>query len=148
MELKINCIMIKKAYYYFFYKIYKSIEYTSNEFGGPFWSNFKAALVIAALEVWLLITIGNYYSVITKINIELSIMMPIVYIPLMILLVLNYFSFIHNDKWREYNMKFDKLPRKRNLIGTWIVVGIIALIIGNLIYSFYLMSQIDWSLYK
>lgn len=140
--------MIKKAYYYFFYKIYKSIEYTSEELGGAFWTDFKAGLAIAALEIWLLLSIGNYFSVVTKKNEELSITMPVVYIPVLILFILNYFSFMHNDKWKEYNRKFDQLPKSTNIIGTWIVVGIIVFIIGNLIYSFYLMSQIDWSLYR
>ncbi|GAA5102635.1 hypothetical protein GCM10023210_43830 [Chryseobacterium ginsengisoli] len=140
--------MIKKAYYYLFYKIYKSIEYTSEEFGGAFLTDFKTGLVIGALEIWLLFSIGNYYSIITKKNAELSLTMPIVYIPLVILLILNYFSFIHNDIWKEYNRKFDQLPKKKNIIGTWIVVGVIVFIIANLIYSFYLMSQIDWSLYR
>ncbi|GAA5102629.1 hypothetical protein GCM10023210_43820 [Chryseobacterium ginsengisoli] len=67
--------MIKKAYYYLFYKIYKSIEYTSEEFGGAFWTDFKTGLVIGALEIWLLLSIGNYYSIITKKNAELSLTM-------------------------------------------------------------------------
>ncbi len=140
--------MIRKAYYYLFYKIYKSIEYTSEEFGGAFWTDFKTGLVIAALEIWLLLSIGNYYSIITKKNADLSLTMPIVYIPLLLLLILNYFSFMHNDKWKEYNRQFDKLSKKKNIVGTWIVVGVVVFIIANLIYSFYLMSQIDWSQYR
>ncbi len=35
---------IEKAYYYFYYKIYKSIEYTSEKVGGAFGLILKQAL--------------------------------------------------------------------------------------------------------
>lgn len=135
---------IKKAYYYLFYKLYKHYEDSSE----PWWSDWKACVSIGALEIWLLLSIGAYYAILTKTAIELSVTMPIVYIPLLIVFILNYFSFIHNDSWKEYNKEFDKLPKKENILGGWIVLGIIIIVILNLIFSFYLMSQIDWEQYR
>ncbi|MEC5173871.1 hypothetical protein [Chryseobacterium nepalense] len=131
---------IKKAYYYFFYKIYKSIEYTSELVGGAFWTDFKAGLVIGALEIWFLISIGIYLVLITNKNIaELTLTQPIVFIPLIIILLLNYFSFIHTDKWKEYNNEFDQLSIKKNKIGGKIVWCTVVFIIINLFFSYYLL---------
>ena len=139
---------IKNAYYYFFYKIYCSIEYTSDLSGGKFLSSFKAGLVMIALEIWMLMSLGAYYAIYTKTAIELSISMPVIYIPLIIIIGFNYFTLDYTDVWKKYNNEFDKLPKQKNRIGGWIVFSIVLLVIANLIYSFYLMSQIDWSQYR
>jgi hypothetical protein len=74
--------------------------------------------------------------------------MPIVFIPLVLVLLINYVAFIHTDVWKDYVIEFDKMPKKKNRIGSWIVFGIVLFIISNLIFSFYLMSRIDWSQYR
>lgn len=128
-------------YHYFFYKIYKSIEYTSELSGGKFLSAFKASLVMITLEIWILLSLGIYYTIITKIKIELSISMPIIYIPLIIIISIDYFIFHNKNQWKNIILKFDKLTKKRNIIGGWIVCGVVVLIITNLIFSFYLFYQ-------
>lgn len=139
---------IKKSYYYFFYKIYHSIWYTSNAFGGESLISSKTSLVILALETWGLFSLTNYYTIYTKTFTELTISMPVVYIPCIILFVFNYFTIHYKDKWKQYNNEFDNYSKRKNRIAGWIVFGIILLIISNLIYSFYLMSEIDWSKYR
>lgn len=133
--------IFKKMYHYFFYKIYKSIEYTSELSGGKFLSAFKASLVMITLEIWILLSLGIYYTIITKIKIELSISMPIIYIPLIIIISIDYFIFHNKNQWKNIILKFDKLTKKRNIIGGWIVCGVVVLIITNLIFSFYLFYQ-------
>lgn len=140
--------ILKKMYYYFFYKIYCSIEYTSELSGGKFLSAFKASLVMIALEIWILISLGAYYAFSTKTAVELSISQPIVIIPLVIIVGFNYFTFDYTDIWKNYNKEFEKLPKKKNQIGGWIVFDFVLFVISNLIFSFYLMSQIDWSQYR
>lgn len=132
--------MLNKIYYYFFYKIYKAIQYVSAPFGDHL-INFKAGLVMIALEIWLVSSIGIYYSIITKTKIELSIFMPIIYIPLIIILGFNYYSLDYLDIWKKYNEEFDKLSKKINIIGSWVVFGVIFLIIANFIFSFYCLDQ-------
>lgn len=139
---------IKKSYYYFFYKIYHSIWYTSNAFGGESLISYKAGLVMLALETWLLFSFAIYYVVYTKTYIELTISMPIAYIPLIIIFVFNYFTIHYKDNWKKYNFEFDNYSKRKNRIGGWIVYGIVVFIISNLIYSFYLMSEVDWSKYR
>lgn len=133
--------IFEKMYHYFFYKIYKSIEYTSELSGGKFLSAFKTSLVMITLEIWILLSLGIYYTIITKIKIELSISMPIIYIPLIIIISIDYFIFHNKNQWKNIILKFDKLPKKRNIIGGWIVCGVVVLIITNLIFSFYLFYQ-------
>lgn len=139
---------IKKSYYYFFYKIYRSIEYTSELSGGKFLTLFKAGAVMIALEIWILISLSAYYAIYTKTFIELSISMPIAYIPLIIIIAFNYLTFDYKDNWKKYNGEFANYSKRKNRIGGWIVFGIILLIISNLIYAFYLMGEVDWSKYR
>jgi len=138
---------IKKSYYYFFYKIYRSIEYTSELSGGKFLTEYKAGLVMLALETWILLSVGAYYVIFTKKFIELNITMPIVYIPALIVYTFNYLTIHYKDKWRQYNAEFANYSKRKNRIASWIVIGIIVVIISNLIYTFYLMNQVDWNKY-
>ena len=140
--------MIKKIvliYYYFFYKFYKFWEFISIP---SFLSDFKAGISLIALEIWFLLSIGVYYSVLTKETMNLSISSPIVLIPLVLILSIKYYCFIYSNKWKDHIKFFDKLEKKKNVIGTWVVILSTFLIITNLIYSFFLMSQIDWSSYR
>ncbi|MBW1654741.1 hypothetical protein [Flavobacterium quisquiliarum] len=139
---------IKKSYYYFFYKIYHSIWYTSKAFGGETLVSSKAGLVMLALELWILISLGAYYAVYTKTFTELTITKPIAYIPVIVLFAFNYFTLDYKDKWKQYNNEFDNYSKRKNCIAGWIVFGIIVLIITNFTYSLYLMSEIDWSKYR
>ncbi len=54
---------------------------------------------------------------------------------------LNYFLFLHTNKWKEYNAEFDKLPKKKNIIGGIIVWIIIIMIIANIFISGHLMQK-------
>lgn len=139
---------IKKSYYYFFYKIYRSIEYTSELSGGKFLTRSKAGLVMLALQVWILFSFGAYYRIFTKTSIQLSFSMPIIYVPAIIIFAFNYFTLDYKDNWKKYNNEFANYSKRKNRIGGWIVFGIILLIISNFIYALYLMSQIDWSQYR
>lgn len=60
----------------------------------------------------------------------------------------NYFIFHHRDQWKKIVHDFDKLPKQRNRIGSVIVLLVVVAVIANLIFSFYLMSKIDWKLYR
>ena len=130
---------IKRVYYYFFYKIYKSIEYTSEMFGGKFWSDLKTGIVVMVLEFWIVISLFNYYNVFIDKNFHFS---KSIYITVVILFsILTYFTIDHTEIWKEYNKEFDKLPKERNKKGSWVVFGIILIIIANFIFSLYLLYQ-------
>ena len=130
---------IKRAYYYLFYKLYKWYEKAPV----VWWSDWKAVVSIVALEIWFLLSIGTYFSVFTKKTIELTVTHPIVFIPTVSIILVNYLIFIHTDKWKDIVKEFDQLPKRTNKIGGWIVFGVILLIVANLIFAFYQMSLID-----
>lgn len=131
---------IKKLYYYLFYKIYKAIIYTSTPFG-DFLSSFKAGLVLIVLQIWSFLSIINYYTVITGSKVELSISTPIMYIPLIIIIGFNYYTLDYLDIWKSYNQEFDQLPKKKNTIGSWIVILIVLIVIMNFVFSFYCLDR-------
>ena len=134
---------MKKAYYYFFYKIYRSIEYTSEIGGGKFWTDFKTIISIIALEIWLLLSCINYYFVLNNIKEPLNFFNFFILCPFIFILIINYILFIHYDNtWKEYNKEFSTLAKGKNLIGGVIVWGIIILIIINFIFSVHLRRNL------
>ncbi len=135
---------IKKAYYYFFYKLYK-VAMTG---AIKSLSNWYALLAIMVLDSWFILSLYNYYTIFFNrySSLELKSFKTIIYI--ILLLIINYFSFAYKDKWKVYVAEFDKWPRKRNILGGIIVWSFIVLVIANLVFSFYLFSQIDWKQYR
>lgn len=115
-----------KAYYYFFYHLYKFWEWISYP---KFWSDFKAGVSMGVLEMWIISGLINYYRI--YINQEMIFSRNFYIGMVVFVLGLNYLSFIHTDKWKEYNAEFDKLPRYKNIIcGIIIWIIIISIIIG------------------
>lgn len=129
---------IKKGYYYLFYKFYKFSEASPSLFP----SDFVATLIIASLEVLLLISLKFYYIEFFDPNDTFTFTSFETLVPLSIVFLVNYFAFLNNDNWKSYIDKFDKLPKKKNLIGTWIAVAIVVLSIGSLALAFHIMGQI------
>ena len=59
-------------------------------------------------------------------------------IPFIAILLLKWFAFWKDDKWKYYVSEFDQLPKEKNNKGSWIIACIILLCFVNLIFSFYL----------
>jgi hypothetical protein len=57
---------------------------------------------------------------------------------------LNYFIFLHRNKWKKYIHTFKSLTKQHNFLGGVFILVIIFLIFFGLIYSFYQTSLIDW----
>ncbi|MGI9582453.1 hypothetical protein ACR1PO_14650 [Chryseobacterium sp. RRHN12] len=138
---------IKKAYYYLFYKVYKSIQYTSEMVGGAFWTDFKAGLVILTLELWIVGSFLNYYSIINDKKLNIDTISPILLTSLVVFSIINYFSFIRTDIWKTYNKEFDKLSEKENQKGTTIVWVITICITTNFFLSVYLLQKYVLKMY-
>lgn len=132
-----------RAYYYIFYKLYNFWEKVSFP---KFWSAFKAGVSLIALEIWLVMSLINYYNIF--INRQFYLTKNIFLVIGILVAAVNVVIFTYLDLWKEYNKEFDLLSKKKNIIGGIIVWSIIVLIIINLIYSFYLMNQVDWSQYR
>lgn len=139
---------MKRAYYYFFYKIYKSIECTSETMGGKFWTEGKAGISIVVLEIWAGITVLNLYGIINNINPDSSITNPVIFIPLLLIIILNYMAFDHyNDVWKKYKKEFENLPKNRNVLGGIFVWMIILFIIIIFFVSTFMLHKIIYGKY-
>ncbi len=131
---------MKKAYYYFFYKLYKVMLWTSSPFEN-FFSKFRASLALIALELWIIFTIRNYYHITSNINPKLSSNL-LLYLIAIFIIVFNYISFdYYNNIWEKYKDEFDELPKRKNMIGGIIVWGIILFITVNFLVSIHYLYQ-------
>lgn len=132
---------IKQGYYYLFYKLYKSIEYTSEELGGKFMIAFKASIAMIVLEIWFSVTLLIYYNIFINPGADI-IGTEIQWILMVLLLVLIDYILLHSkNQWKDIVFEFDKMPNKKNKMGSWIVFGVILLVTINFIFSFYLYYQ-------
>ena len=127
---------ITDAYYYMFYKFYKMSEAAPSR--GI--SDWKAGLVIIVLEFWFAASILNYYEFFIDRHLKIS--KTHFNIIGLILICINYFAFIHTNKWKKYIIKFDRLPPNKNKLGGWVVFVLAVFVFTNLLFSFYLLSKI------
>ena len=127
---------ITDAYYYMFYKFYKMSEAAPSR--GM--SDWKAGLVIIVLEFWFTASILNYYTFFIDTSLKIS--KNNFFTIGVIFCIINYFAFIHTNKWKAYIIKFDRLPPNKNKLGGWAVFLIAIFVVANLIFSFYLIYQI------
>lgn len=137
-------IKLKKSFYLFFYTLYCFCEFL--DVGVSYISSvWKAFAIICFLETLILLgLLGqidlNFYS---YINFEVD---PKTYaIPLGLLLsILNYFIFLHNDKWRLYISEFKKFSKLKKVLTNLIVMILIFGIFFLLIFTFHQYSKADW----
>jgi hypothetical protein len=132
---------MRNAYYYLFYRIYRVVEKSSKTMGGAFFTDFKAVCLLIILEIYLLFSIGIYWTEIGDFNIELRLELPIVYVPLILVIGLNSIAFGNRKVWQRYVAEFERWPKRKNVIGGWIVVSLMSLLVANFIFAFYLLSH-------
>lgn len=127
---------IKKAYYYLFYKLYRFSEAAPSRW----MSDWKSSLAIDVLLLFTFSSILNYYKALINPSSHMG-EGNLLFVVIIIVGILNYFIFHHADKWKEIVEEFDNLPRRTNKIGSWIILGILLLLLSNFIFSFYLYYQ-------
>ncbi len=122
---------IKESYYYLFYKFYKVGEMSSSIFP----SDFIAAIGIMWLELFFLSSFKFYYRDFINPNDNWELVSVQTLVPITLLVVIKYFAFINDTKWKSYFKKFDKFSQDKNDNGTLIVVGIVIMAIANFVVS-------------
>lgn len=131
---------IQKYYDYLFFTFYRFWEKAPSKW----WSDWKAMLTIDFLKIFILSGIFGYTLYFTKLNLIPE--TPV--IPIIIGLLLfgtDYYYFIYGDKWKKRIRKFENIEARRDRIGIILIVTIIIIAIIFLIYSYYLMSTVDWN---
>ena len=136
---------IIQGYKYLFYKLYISLE----KYSSPrFWSEWKAASLLTLIIYSIFQSLIIYYEIYINRYSSLGNNYFVIFGFTTFVFILNYYLFMKDDKWKEVVKEFDKIPKKKNQIGTILCCVFFLLCILNIIYAFYLLSQIDWSLYK
>jgi hypothetical protein len=129
-------MILKKAYYYFYYQLYKSINNSS-----IFPRQFRASLYLDILFIIIGLSGLYMYGIFIDSGFKIEDGKWFIILYISAICIPNYFIFEHKEQWKSIIGKFDKLPQKTNQIGRFIVWSIIVLIIANLIFSIYLMDQ-------
>jgi len=122
---------IKEAYYYLFYKFYKLGEMSPSIFP----SDFVAAVVILWLELFFLSSFVFYYRDFVDPNHKWELVSFQTLVPLIVLIVIKFFAFINDTKWKTYFKKFDKFSQEKNDNGTAIVGGIVIIVVTNFVVA-------------
>jgi len=125
---------VKKAYYYYFYIIWGMYEGSPNRFA----SDIKAGAFILVLEGLIWLSFGYYYTVFFKLK-ALPNVIWLLYGPIVVFAVINYFAFYKNDVWRERIYEFGEWPTNKNKIGAFFVILGTCLIISNFLFSLILL---------
>lgn len=100
-------------------------------------SDWKAVIIIIGLELFLITSIVNYYAYFIDRNLSLSNISNLtVGICALLVITPNYYLFIHTNIWKEYVKEFDQLPKRKNIIGSWMTLFVIIFVLFNFIYSF------------
>lgn len=129
-------MFLKKSYYYFYYKLYKSTNPSS-----LLPRQFRAILYLDVLFIFAGLSLVYLYGTFFNPNFNLGNGKWLIVLYIAIICIPNYLIFEHNDQWKEIVDTFDKLPKKTNQIGGFITWSIVVIIILNLIFSIYLMAR-------
>ena len=131
---------LKKMYDYFFYKVYKFFDAAPSK-----WlSDWKASFFILVLEIWLSLSVLNYYSAIFKKTVSDKFLLIASILIVLVLTAIKYLNFEYQDRWKLVVKNFDRIPKQKNRIGTYLMWTIVILIIINLVFSFFLLSTVNW----
>ena len=129
-------MLLKKAYYYFYYQLYKSTNSNS-----IFSHQFRAGLYLDVLFIFVGFSGLNIYGTFIEPGFKIGDGKWCVILYIGAVCIPNYFIFEHKGQWKDIVKGFDKLPKRTNQIGCFIVWSVIVLIIANFIFSIYLMDQ-------
>lgn len=137
--------MIKTGYAYLFFFLYKHI----NSFKNNILVHFKAVAVLIILEIALLGGIAGHAINIFKLDLPENRYSNFIILTIVVPIVgLKFWFFERNENWRKYLAEFGAWPEEKRKKWDLAMRVLIAFIFGNFILSYYIMSEIDWDLYR
>jgi hypothetical protein len=131
------------GYAYLFFFFYNSV----NKVKGNILVQFKALLMVAGIEFVIIIAIATYYMNFKRIMIPQDFDKLYLLIPILPLVGLKLWFFERNENWKRYISEFNTWPEDKQKKWNLIMRCIVIFVFANLFFSFYWMSQIDWSQY-
>jgi len=106
---------MKTAYYYLYYRIYSLWKKMPGKDHA-----FSAMAAQSLLFLFNFISIIGYFRIIKSSNITMY-KMPLIFFAIMVL-VINYFIFIHKQRYEKIETLFIKENKKQKVIGSIIVI--------------------------
>ncbi len=136
---------MKKITFLLFYKLNHFFRWVSEDG----WSDWKALLVIQVLFAFLILSVDIYIKVLFK-GSSLIMDLPKAYFIILFVAysLLNYYYFLHEDRWKMYQNEFENYPKNKSRLISLLVLSFIILVLFSLIGAFYQMSLVDWSKYR
>ncbi len=135
---------MSKLYRYIFYQFYQYYQR-----GYFIWSSeWRASFSLDVLWYWFIASLVVYYKVFFNRYYHFSENIFDAFCVVLIVTSFNYYLFHRKNKWKQILQEFDKLPKKKKIVGGWLVLVITIVILTNLCFSIYLMSKVDWSVYR
>lgn len=126
-------------YNYIFYTYYRFWEKSPS----PWWSEWKAVISMCFMVIFALSSISNVIMYKSHFNlIPETRLLPI----LMALLIfgVHYYLFLYKDKWKVKISSFNMTNKKKDALGISLIILFSGIIIATLIYSYYLLSIVNW----
>ena len=133
---------LKKAYYLLFYKIQRFFEGISDDG----WSEWKALLVVSVTQILLITELLIWIVILNKWMLDIH-KYWIGLIGFLITFV-NYHLLFHMNIRIKYEEEFKYYSKKKNKMISWLSFLFLVAVLGSLIFAFYRMSFIDWSMYR
>lgn len=133
-----NINMIKRSYFYLYYKIFQFFKSLSDDA----LNNWKPLIIICLLQLFIIISIDLWIKILIGKSYFLEQSNIILWIICVGLALVNYYILLGQNKWKSHIPAFRKYTRNKDLIVTLMVILTIFGIFFFMIYSFYIFSQI------
>jgi uncharacterized membrane protein YidH (DUF202 family) len=128
---------MNRAYYYLFYKFCHWAEWSITT-TSKYW---RATYSVSALELLLYISLRNYNIIYLNQNGGFKYFSFETLCVFLAIFLINYFIFLHKNRWVKYENEFNGLPKRKNIIGTVAIVGIVFFVCANLAFSSHLVHR-------
>ena len=109
-------------------------------------NNIKPMVIISVTVFQFWVQAIIWFTILTKRGFTIG---PLfVVITIIFFAVPNYYLCIRNNKWEKYFKEFEHYSKSKKVLWDSLIVLIIFGTFAFTIFSFYEMSQIDWSKYR
>jgi hypothetical protein len=130
-----------KFLYYFYYRVYGVCVSISDDFMNA----IKPTVIMGVTIIQLTIQAVIWYSILTKSNFSIDPIFGLITVS--ILTVVTYLIFFRNNEWKKNFQDFQNYSPNKKTVWDISIVVIIFGVLAFTIFSFYRLSQIDWSKY-
>lgn len=128
-----------KIFDYLFYVYFKFWDGLPS----PWWSEWKAIFTVCFVWISLLTGVSNFIMYLT-----------VPHEPIITLIIVStfciysFYYFMHKDRWKGKIKKFENIGKRRNIIGSLVVITFTIILISFMFYSITFLSEVNWKKLK